>query len=240
MVPARVDRRRGERSRSAPGAESERGDGGPEHSVCDDDRERHADQTSGAPRIFRTFPAVKVVWYTAMSMDGRIATSDGSLAFLELIGPGVERDFDEFVETIDAVVIGAATLRWLLDGGHGWPHDDLPTWLVTHDESLVERVGETRAPFMRREGDVAGVFGEVEAAGHERVWLAGGGHLAGQALAARRIDEVVATVAPTVVGAGPALFEAHGLRRNRFELVEARDLGGDAARLTWRVGVPRS
>lgn len=43
-------------------------------------------------------------------------------------------------------------MRWLLDGGHGWPHDDLPTWLIRHDASLVTQIGVTRAPLHRIEG----------------------------------------------------------------------------------------
>jgi dihydrofolate reductase len=43
-------------------------------------------------------------------------------------------------------------------------------------------------------GDVAPLFEWIERAGHERVWLAGGGDLAGQALAVGRVDEVIVTI----------------------------------------------
>jgi len=178
---------------------------------------------------------VHVVWYTAMSMDGRIADTKPSLDFLETIGPSDDTrgDFQAFLATIDAVVVGATTLRWLLRRGHGWPHDDLPTWLISHDPGLVSDVGSTRAPFRRMEGSVGAVFQEIAAGGHERVWLCGGGAVAGQALESDRIDEVVVTVAPTALGAGPALFDADNIRDRRFRLVECRSLGGDAARLRW-------
>ncbi len=78
---------------------------------------------------------LEIVWYTAMSMDGRIASADHSLEFLDLVpGPGAN-DFDEFIATVDGVLLGATTLRWLVRHGHGWPHDDLRTWLVSHDEA---------------------------------------------------------------------------------------------------------
>jgi riboflavin biosynthesis pyrimidine reductase len=177
---------------------------------------------------------VRLTWYTAMSMDGRIATADQRLDFLGTIGAGAERDFAAFLAGIDAVLIGATTFRWLLDGGHGWPHDDLPTWLVSHDETLVERVGRTRAPVVRRAGDLGGVLDEIERAGHEHVWLSGGGDVAGQALADGRLDDVVVTIAPTVVGSGPPLFGVSAAPANRFALVEARGIGGDAVRVHWR------
>jgi len=176
-----------------------------------------------------------VVWYTAMSMDGRIADADDSLEFLDVIGDaaGAADEFPRFLATIDAVIVGAGTMRWLVRGGHGWPHDDLPTWLVSHDAALVEQIGPTRAPLRRVEGELGPAFDEIERAGHARVWLAGGGDLAGQALGLDRLDEVIATVAPIALGAGPALFDARGLPPRRFRLAECRELGGGAARLRW-------
>lgn len=179
-----------------------------------------------------------VIWYTAMSMDGRIADAKDSLEFLEMIGPSAApgdagSDFGDFLRTIDAVIVGASTLRWLLCGGHGWPHADLPTWLISHDESLAAAAATGPAPLRRTAGALDSAFAEIEAAGHQRVWLAGGGSIAGQALAIDRVDEVVATVAPTALGAGPALFDGHDIQPRRFRLVECRPLGGDAARLRW-------
>ncbi|HEX6539747.1 MAG TPA: dihydrofolate reductase family protein [Candidatus Dormibacteraeota bacterium] len=176
-----------------------------------------------------------VIWYTAMSMDGRIADSRDSLDFLDTIGTADESgdDFGTFLAGIDAVIVGASTLRGRLRGGHGWPHGDLPTWLVTHDESLLAAASGGAAPVRRVSGALEPVFAEIEAAGCANVWLAGGGSIAGQALALDRIDEVVVTVAPVAVGAGPSLFDAAGLPPRRFRLVECRAAGGDAVYLRW-------
>jgi riboflavin biosynthesis pyrimidine reductase len=176
-----------------------------------------------------------VVWYTALSMDGRIADADDRLDFLDVIGDaaGAQDEFPRFIASIDAVLVGAGTLRWLVRGGHRWPHDDLPTWLVSHDESLVEQIGTTRAPLHRVEGELGPVLDAIAAAGHTRIWLAGGGDLAGQVLGLDRVDEVIVTIAPTAVGAGPSLFDVRGLPPRRFSLAECRDLGGGAARLRW-------
>jgi len=190
---------------------------------------------------------VHVVWFTAMSMDGRIATAGDSLDFLDLMGspeasddteqvaPGGDdsSDFEAMVKSVDAIIVGASTLRWLLRGGHGWPHGDLPTWLITHDEGLVAAAGATDKPLRAVSGSLETAFEEIEAAGHQRVWLAGGGSVAGQALAIDRVDEVIVTVAPTAVGAGPALFDAPDLPLRRFRLAECRPLPGDAALLRW-------
>jgi len=170
-----------------------------------------------------------------MSMDGRIADAANGLGFLDTIGEGhvSPAPFDDFIATVDAVVVGATTLRWLLDGGHGWPHDDLPTWLVSHDPTLGERVGATRAPLSRVEGDLSAAFAAIEAAGHAHVWLAGGGAVAAQALALDRVDDVIVTIAPTVVGAGAALFDATDLPERRFRVLAAGHTGGDTVDVHW-------
>src|ERR1700694_2831515 len=152
---------------------------------------------------------MEVIWYTAMSMDGRISDAGNRLDFLETIkgSAGAEGGFAEFLTSIDAAIVGSTTLRCLLDGGHGWPHDDLPTWLMSHDQGLIDRLLSTRQPVPRREGEIGPVFDEIQAMGHDRVWLCGGGDVAGQALAVARVAEVRVTIAPTVLGAEPALFE---------------------------------
>lgn len=184
---------------------------------------------------------MEIVWRTAMSMDGRLATSTHDLAFLDVIvGPDdAQADFDAFLGSVDAIVLGASTLRWLLDSGHGWPHGDKPTWLVSHDASLVERVGPTIAPLVRVEGGLDAMLADMEAKGVRRAWLAGGGDVAGQLLALGRIDEVEATIAPVALGSGPALFGERALALAPFEPVEARRLGGNAVLVRWR-RTPRS
>jgi riboflavin biosynthesis pyrimidine reductase len=182
---------------------------------------------------------MEIVWFTAMSMDGRIASADHSLDFLDSIsGPG-GNDFDEFIAGVDGILLGAETLRWLVRHGHGWPHDDLPTWLVSHDEELAESVRPTRAPLVRVAGDLMGPIETMERSGRRRVWLAGGGSVAAQVLAHDRLDEVIATIAPTALGSGPALFDGSGLPPRTFELIECRSTGS-AARLHWVRGSKRA
>ena len=188
-----------------------------------------------------------VIWYTAMSMDGRIASADDSLDFLDIIGTSDSSSdaeaaadaeesgygFESLLKSVDAIIVGASTLRWLLRGGHGWPHGDLPTWLITHDAGLAAAAGPTAKPLRTVAGSLKTAFDEIAAAGHQRVWLAGGGSVAAQALALDHIDEVIVTIAPTALGAGPALFDAPNLAQRRFRLVACRALDGDAALVHW-------
>jgi riboflavin biosynthesis pyrimidine reductase len=86
---------------------------------------------------------------------------------------------------------------------------------------------------MRVEGDLGAILDRMAAAGYEHVWIGGGGDVAAQALAADRVDEVIVTIAPTALGAGPALFDGADLPRRRFALAECREYGRGSVRLRW-------
>ena len=178
---------------------------------------------------------MKIIWRTAMSMDGKIASSDESLAFLETIENGQEAtaDFPAFLASIDAIIVGAGTLRWLMREGHGWPHGDIPTWLVSRDAELQRQVGVTAAPFRRIAGDVRGLIASMEADGRQRAWLSGGGDIAGQLLAMDRIDEVEVTIAPVALGQGPSVFGDKALPPNKFVLVDCHKFADNAVVVKW-------
>ena len=185
---------------------------------------------------------MQVVWYTAMSIDGRIAGPGDDMSFLDTVaGEGEEHDFDDFIAGIDALVCGSGTLRWLHEQGHDLPHRGLPMWLVSHDEELAARAAAADpggTPVTRVEGDLAEILDGIAASGHARAWICGGGDVAGQALAADRVDEVILTIAPTVLGAGPAVFDHARLPRRRFTLAECREYGKGAVRLRWVRDLP--
>ncbi|MGC4115829.1 MAG: dihydrofolate reductase family protein [Myxococcales bacterium] len=178
---------------------------------------------------------MEIIWRTAMSMDGRIATAEQDLGFLETIQDqeAALADFPAFVASVDAIILGATTLRWLVRQGHGWPHGDKPTYLVSHDAALATAV-TSQLPLRRVEGDLRGLVEGLEASGAKRVWLCGGGDVAGQLLALGRIDEVEVTIAPVALGSGPALFDHPSLALRPFRLVACETCAGNAVRIRWR------
>jgi len=177
---------------------------------------------------------MEIIWRTAMSMDGRIAAARDNLDFLETIADEeAPEDFPAFLKSIDAIIVGASTLRWLIREGHGWPHGDIATWLVSRDGDLERQVGKTAAPFRRVEGDLRELVAAMEADGRQRAWLSGGGNLAGQLLAIDRIDEIEVTIAPVALGSGPSLFDGEALPLTEFRLVECRQLKESAAAIKW-------
>ena len=169
-----------------------------------------------------------VVYYAAASLDGRIAGHDHDLAFLETL-TGAENDYETFFADVDSLIMGAETWRFLVRHG-SWAYGDTPAWIVTHADALEELDGATAVE--RFAGDPADLVRLVGERGCERTWLLGGGSLAGQLLVADLVDELVLTVAPTFVGAGPTLADGTFPLR-RFRLTELDRFGDDGVRLRY-------
>ena len=169
-----------------------------------------------------------LVYYAALSIDGRIAGPDHELAFLRTL-TGAENDYLDFYGDVDSLVMGARTWEFMVEHG-SWPYAGKTTWIVTHADELAPLAGAE--PVERWSGDVTELVRLIAARGHERTWLVGGGALAGQLLAADLLDELILTVAPTLLGRGPALADgAFPLRR--FRLTALERFGDDGVRLRY-------
>ena len=167
-----------------------------------------------------------VVYYAALSLDGRIAGPDHDLAFLQTLDGG--NDYLDFYAGVDSLVMGARTWDFMVAHG-SWPYAGKPTWIVTHAEELAPLEGAVVETYA---GDLAQLVSRIGASGYERTWLVGGGDLAGQLLDADLLDELILTVAPTRVGRGPAL--ADGVFPQRlFTLVEMERFGRNGVRMRY-------
>ncbi len=173
----------------------------------------------------------EVVYYAALSLDGRIAGPNHDLAFLETL-TGAENDYERFFGSFDSLVLGAETWRFMVRHG-SWPYGDKPSWVVTHAESLERLEGADAVE--RFSGELAELVRLIGERGLRRTWLVGGGDLAGQLLAADLLDELILTVAPTFVGRGPTLADGEFPLR-RFELAALARFGDHGVRLEYRRG----
>ncbi|MCV7281608.1 dihydrofolate reductase [Mycolicibacterium flavescens] len=156
------------------------------------------------------------VYYTASSLDGYIVDTDDSLDWLtsrdiDQTGPF---NYDAFIATIGAVVMGSATYEWIVGNHPGdWMYEQ-PSWVITHRPQIVEKAHAVEV----FAGDVAQLHPElVAAAAGKDVWVVGGGDVAAQFAAAGLIDEMVVSYAPCSLGAGSPVLPM----RSEWALTEA-------------------
>ena len=145
----------------------------------------------------------KTQYYAAATLDGFIATTDHSLAWLMHFGSLDGTSYDSFIRDVGALAMGASTYEWLLrelakPGPAGeaqpWPYVQ-PAWVFT----------SRTLPAVR--GDVQPVHRDMLAAAAGRnLWIVGGGELAGRFLDAGLLDELIVQVMPVTLGTGLPLL----------------------------------
>ena len=145
----------------------------------------------------------KINLFIAMSLDGYIADSKGSVDWLT--GQGDDDSIDtyaRFIKDIDTVLMGWNTYHQIVTelSPDKWVYDGLTTYVVTHnkkessekikftDESPIELVKKLR-----------------EEDGKD-LWICGGANIIQQLIKEDLIDCYYITVIPTVLGSGIRLF----------------------------------
>jgi dihydrofolate reductase len=167
-----------------------------------------------------------IAYYAAMSLDGRISGPAHDLSFLKTLDGG--NDYEDFYAGVDSLILGARTWDFMVEHG-SWPYTGKPTWIVTHAEELAPLEGAVVETYA---GDLGELVRRIGDRGYERTWLVGGGDLAGQLLAADLLDELILTIAPTLVGRGPALADGEFALR-QFRLTAVGRHGGNGVRLRY-------
>ena len=137
--------------------------------------------------------------FAGISQDGFLATTDGSLEWLEQAADASEDyGFDTFLASVDAMVLGRASFDHVRTAGE-FPFGDLPVYVMSH------RDVETDWPVTRVSGSVTELCNLWQRNGHRHMSIDGANVLS-QFLVAGLVDELILTFAPVELGEGIALF----------------------------------
>jgi len=155
-----------------------------------------------------------VTWKLATTLDGRSAAADGTSRWIS--SRAARRDTHRLRSECDAIMVGTGTVE--VDDPQLTVRDEVDQPLPRQPLRVV--VGERDLPTDRRVfDDVAetlhlrtrdprAVLADLHARGRQHVFLEGGPTLAAAFLDADLVDEVVAYVAPMLLGAGrPAVAD---------------------------------
>lgn len=170
-----------------------------------------------------------LIYYVAASLDGYIARPDGQVDWLPETGTGgVDQAQTAFYAGIDGLLMGRASYDMLRGPGGAWPYAGKPCLVLA------------RNPLERTPDGVHGrhctpgeALDELAERGCRRVWLVGGGSLAGNCLAAGLLDELIVSIVPHLLGAGIPLFST-GLER-RLRLRGQQGLASGVVQLHYQV-----
>jgi dihydrofolate reductase len=145
----------------------------------------------------------KLKVYTAVSLDGYIATREGKIEWLTgFPNPeGTDYGYTEFLATIDTTLMGNNTYKDVLTLSETYPYPDKNNYVFTRDST---QKNTEFVQFISR--DITAFVAELKKETGKDIWLAGGGQLNGALLQADLIDEMILHVIPVVLGDGLPLF----------------------------------
>jgi dihydrofolate reductase len=147
-------------------------------------------------------PIVKASVFVGTSLDGFIARADGAFDFLPP-GGGEPHGYDEFMATVDALVIGRKTYETVLALG-AWPYGAKPTFVLSARPLAPAPVG---AEVERMSGSPVEVVSQLVNRGIQHAYVDGGITIQ-RFLQARLIQRITITRVPVLIGTGIPLFGA--------------------------------
>jgi dihydrofolate reductase len=138
--------------------------------------------------------------FIATSLDGFIARPDGAIDWLP--NDGQAHGYEEFIATVDAIVMGRHTFETVLSFG-AWPFGKMPVVVLTSRPSDVSIPTGARCELMS--GSPQEVVARLAARGFGYVYIDGGVTIQ-RFLAAGLIQRLIVTRIPVLLGAGIPLF----------------------------------
>lgn len=171
--------------------------------------------------------------FVAASVDGFIARPDGDVSWLErpeYAAAGGGLSYDEFIADVDAVVMGRRTFEKVLTFG-GWPYGGTPVVVLSsRGVSLPDRLRQRASV---ESGSPVEIVRRLAQRGVHHLYVDGGVTIQ-RFLRARRIDEMIITWIPVLLGEGIPLFGSVGLELP-LELVDSTGGEGGVVQTRYRV-----
>ncbi|HZI76595.1 MAG TPA: dihydrofolate reductase family protein [Gemmatimonadales bacterium] len=153
---------------------------------------------------------MKASVFIATSLDGFIARKDGALDWLPHDG-GEPHGYDEFIATVDAIVIGRHTFETVL-AFEVWPYGTKPVIVLTSTPSAWTAPAGAVCDFMT--GSPAEICDRLRPRGLRHLYVDGGITIQ-RFLNAGLIQRLIITRIPVLLGDGIPLF---GQLRNDIRL----------------------
>ena len=145
---------------------------------------------------------MKASVFVGTSLDGFIARANGDLDILPP-GGGEPHGYDEFMATVDALVIGRKTFETVL-AFDTWPYGEKPVFVLSTRTLAPAPLG---AVVERMSGDPADIVSQLDARGIRHAYVDGGITIQ-RFLQAGLIQRLIITRVPVLIGDGIPLFGA--------------------------------
>ncbi len=147
---------------------------------------------------------MKASVFIGVSVDGFIARANGDLDWLPTPA-GDEHGYNDFIASIDCLVIGRKTYETVLGFGD-WAYGSKPVFVLSSRELAP---APKKAVVERMYGEPAAILAELSGRGFQHAYVDGGQTIQGF-LRAGQIQRLVITRVPVLIGTGIPLFGETG------------------------------
>jgi len=179
-------------------------------------------------------PHVSVKW--AQSLDGRAAASDGTSQWIT--GPEARADVHRRRAAADAIIVGTGTVyaddpALTARQPDGALYDDQPVPVVLGERPVPDDAAVLRHPhaLLHRSRDLVRLLDELRELGVQRVFVEGGPTIASAFIRAGLVDDVLAYVAPVLIGGDRLALGDIGVATIgdalRLDVTSVENLGAD-------------
>lgn len=179
---------------------------------------------------------MKASVFIATSLDGFIAREDGGIDWLPVPDTnsdgGEDYGYNDFIKTIDAMVMGRNTFELVLTFDE-WYYGDMPVFVLTNrGVEIPDRINKTVSQMSGEPGEIVERLKEK---GYNHLYIDGGKTIQGF-LNAGLIDEMIISTIPVLIGSGIPLFgptnrdihlehtenrtSPNGLVQNRYKVIK--------------------
>ena len=176
----------------------------------------------------------KVVLYISMSLDGYIASKDNSLEFLSIVEKqGEDYGYNDFVKSVDTVIIGRKTYEKVIDMGYEYPHKDKDVYIITRSEK--PSIGN----FKFYAGELTQLVKKLKTNSGKNIYCDGGAEIANELIKNNLIDEFIISVIPILLGEGIRLFKDNRPEQ-KLELISAEQFDKGLTQLHYKLAVKKN
>jgi dihydrofolate reductase len=170
----------------------------------------------------------KVILYIAVSLDGYISKPNDDLSFLSIVQKeGEDYGYNDFVNSIDTVIMGRKTFDWVMTQVTEFPHADKNAYIITR----ATRPNIGKINFYT--GDLAYLVVKLKQEKGKNIFIDGGAEIVNELLHQNLIDEFIISIIPVLLGNGLRLFK-DGRPEQKLKLVETKQFNSGLVQLRYK------
>lgn len=163
-----------------------------------------------------------------MSLDGYIAKPNDDIGFLSIVEEeGEDYGYNDFLKTVDTVIVGRKTFDKVVSMGFGFPHNDKDVFIITK----TSRPDIGSAKFYT--GDLKSLVQKLKSESGKNIYCDGGAEIVNELLKDDLIDEFIVSIIPILVGNGTKLFK-DGRQEQKLELISIKKFNKGLTQLHYK------